>query len=287
MVFHKAASYHPHFNTTGISKTDDLRRRHHHNINTQRHKYSISKHPIIHTWNTYMDSDRQPHSEPRQNNMHSLHTRPSRIQHTTLTTNRQHHSPWTSTQNTRTDSQLQTHIQPYLKTDYKPMIYSTQDNTDTQSTHINNIRETKGNDPRNIQSHNKTHTRVRFHHMVVVVNPLPWPLLMGGYRSSRLWSTSKLLRLSGQQWGVTMWCVCRCSWRWCVSCVCVLQRGNSGDGCVLTSTLCTYDLRKGDLFVLSWAGVWRVRCGSISSELIMCGGGVHSILLLPLVARCL
>ena len=27
--------------------------------------------------------------------------------------------------------------------------------------------------------------------------------------------------------------------------------------------------------------------GSISSELIMCGGGVRSILLLPLVARCL
>ena len=26
--------------------------------------------------------------------------------------------------------------------------------------------ETKGNDPRNIQSHIKTHTRVRFHHMV-------------------------------------------------------------------------------------------------------------------------
>ena len=25
--------------------------------------------------------------------------------------------------------------------------------------------------------------------------------------------------------------------------------------------------------------------GSISSELLMCGGGVHSILLLPLVAR--
>ena len=30
-----------------------------------------------------------------------------------------------------------------------------------------------------------------------------------------------------------------------------------------------------------------VRRGSISSELIMCGGGVRSILLLPLVARCL
>ena len=27
--------------------------------------------------------------------------------------------------------------------------------------------------------------------------------------------------------------------------------------------------------------------GSVSSELLMCGGGAHSILLLPLVARCL
>ena len=31
----------------------------------------------------------------------------------------------------------------------------------------------------------------------------------------------------------------------------------------------------------------RMRQGSISSELLMCGGGVRSILLLPLVARCL
>ena len=30
-----------------------------------------------------------------------------------------------------------------------------------------------------------------------------------------------------------------------------------------------------------------MRLGSLSSELIMCGGGVYSILLLPLVARCL
>ena len=30
----------------------------------------------------------------------------------------------------------------------------------------------------------------------------------------------------------------------------VLQRGHSGD---LALTLCRYDLRKGDLFVLSWA----------------------------------
>ena len=31
----------------------------------------------------------------------------------------------------------------------------------------------------------------------------------------------------------------------------------------------------------------RVRRGSISSELLMCGGGVRSILLLPLMTRCL
>ena len=31
----------------------------------------------------------------------------------------------------------------------------------------------------------------------------------------------------------------------------------------------------------------RVKWGSISSELLVCGGGVRSILLLPLVARCL
>ena len=34
---------------------------------------------------------------------------------------------------------------------------------------------------------------------VVVVYPLPWPLLVGGVRCSRLWSTSQLLRPSGQQ----------------------------------------------------------------------------------------
>ena len=31
----------------------------------------------------------------------------------------------------------------------------------------------------------------------------------------------------------------------------------------------------------------RVMRGSISSELLMCGGGVRNILLLPLVARCI
>ena len=67
----------------------------------------------------------------------------------------------------------------------------------------------------------------------------------------------------------------------------MLQRGHGDGGCDLASTLYQYDLRKGDLFVLSRASVRRVRRESISSELLMCGGGVRSILLLTLVARCL
>ena len=47
----------------------------------------------------------------------------------------------------------------------------------------------------------------------------------------------------------------------------MLQRGNSGDGCDLASTLCRYDLRKGYLFVQGWVRVRQVRRGSISSEL--------------------
>ena len=50
----------------------------------------------------------------------------------------------------------------------------------------------------------------------------------------------------------------------CRVCGCC-RGGHSGDGCVLASTLCKYDLRKGDLFVLSWARVRRVRRGSLSS----------------------
>ena len=58
----------------------------------------------------------------------------------------------------------------------------------------------------------------------------------------------------------------------------MVQRGNGGDGCVLSSTLCKYTLRKGDLFVLSLARMRRVRRASISSELLMCGGGVFVVI---------
>ena len=42
-----------------------------------------------------------------------------------------------------------------------------------------------------------------------------------------------------------------------------------GDILVMDVFWCTYTLRKGDLFVLSWARVRRERRGSFSSELIM------------------
>ena len=51
------------------------------------------------------------------------------------------------------------------------------------------------------------------------------------------------------------------------------------------STLCKYDLRKGDLFVLSWARVRRVRRGSLSSELLMCGSKRHSLQAVELSQR--
>ena len=38
----------------------------------------------------------------------------------------------------------------------------------------------------------------------------------------------------------------------------MVQRGYSGDGCDMASTLCKYNLRKGDLYVLSWSRVRRV-----------------------------
>ena len=50
----------------------------------------------------------------------------------------------------------------------------------------------------------------------------------------------------------------------------MLQKGHNGSGCDLASTLCKYDLRKGNLFVMSLARVRRVRWRSISSELLKC-----------------
>ena len=67
----------------------------------------------------------------------------------------------------------------------------------------------------------------------------------------------------------------------------MIQRVHSGDRCNLASTLFKYDLRTGNLFVLGRARVRRVRRGSISSEMLKCGGVVRSIVLWHLVAKCI
>ena len=110
------------------------------------------------------------------------------------------------------------------------------------------------------------------------------PASLSLHLASRSITPSGYVHKSTSDSVVRMWVQLK---RWCVSCVWVLQRGPSGDGCDLASTLCKYDLRKGDLFVLRWERVRRVRRRRISSALLMCGGGVHIILLLPLVAICL
>ena len=56
-----------------------------------------------------------------------------------------------------------------------------------------------------------------------------------------------------------------------------VTEGHSGDECVLASPLSNYTVRKGDLFVLTWARMRRLRRGSISSELLMCDGGVRAV----------
>ena len=55
-----------------------------------------------------------------------------------------------------------------------------------------------------------------------------------------------------------------------MSCVWMLQRGHSGDGCVLASTLCKYDLGKGRFVcselgkgVTSEAGKYLFRAASV------------------------
>ena len=60
-----------------------------------------------------------------------------------------------------------------------------------------------------------------------------------------------------------------------MSCVWMLQRGHSGDGCVLASTLCKYDLRKGDFCselgngATSESGKSLFRAASVTCSLLM------------------
>ena len=93
--------------------------------------------------------------------------------------------------------------------------------------------------------------------------PTPLTLVCGGSPIIPFWSTSQLIPSSGQQLhhscGVCPQCGAYVGAVEEMVCVWVLQGGHSGDECDLASTLCKNDLRKGDLFVLSWARVRRVR----------------------------
>ena len=90
--------------------------------------------------------------------------------------------------------------------------------------------------------------------------------------------------------GATMWCVCGCSWRDHVCRVCGCYRGGIVVMDVFWRRLCVCMIW-GREICLFWAGQgcdeWGGEVSLISSELLVCGGGVRSILLLPLVARCL
>ena len=85
--------------------------------------------------------------------------------------------------------------------------------------------------------------------------------------------------------GVTMWCICGCSWRDYVCCVCGCYIWGIVVMYVFWRRLCVRMIWRREIY-LFWVGKgcdeW---CGSVSSELLMCGGGACSILLLLLVPR--
>ena len=58
--------------------------------------------------------------------------------------------------------------------------------------------------------------------------------------------------------------------------------GQSDDGCDFASTLCKYDLRKADLFVLGWARVRRVRRAKLVG-MAVCISWLHSCLCVDVI----
>ena len=107
-----------------------------------------------------MDTNKRSHFQSRQNNRDSLHTRSCCIQHTTCTTNKQHHT-------SREHKPKNTRTALYPKLTYNKDI----DNTTTkvrQTIQILNAltSTTWGNKRKWYPQHNKTHSGVRFHYMV-------------------------------------------------------------------------------------------------------------------------
>ena len=71
-----------------------------------------------------------------------------------------------------------------------------------------------------------------------------------------------------------------------MSCSCMLQRGQSDvEWLEASTTLCRYDVRKGDLFVLSCAKVRRCALVSVASVVFIVGAAVCSSLLICLLLR--
>ena len=56
----------------------------------------------------------------------------------------------------------------------------------------------------------------------------------------------------------------------CCACVCLFyKRGQGGDRCLCAFVLCKKDLRKGEVFVLSWARILRI-CWGVSLQNCRC-----------------
>ena len=127
------------------------------------------------------------------------------------------------------------------------------------------------------------------------VYPLPWPVFVSPiipplvhqlvYVS--IWQAApSLQRVLSTNPEVTVWCICGYSWRDGVCCVCGCYRGGIVVMDVIWRRLCASMIWGKEICSELGKGA-TTEAGSLSSELLMCGGDVRSILLLPLVARCL
>ena len=124
---------------------------------------------------------------------------------------------------------------------------------------------------------------------LVVGYPLPWPLLVIHQPASpSIWPAIQSPRRGlFANPGVTMWCVCGCSWRDDVCRMCGCYRGG-----IVVMDVIWCRLRVSMIWerVMVYSELGKdttSEARSMPSELIMCGGRVCSILLFPLVARCL
>ena len=96
-----------------------------------------------------------------------------------------------------------------------------------------------------------------------------FPLVVHQPASPSIWPAVPSLRRGLSTNPVdTPWCVCgEVQEMMCVVCESATlgMAWDSGDACDLSSTLCKYNMRKGDLFFLRWAMILRLE-GEVSLE---------------------